>query len=93
MAKFYRKKKWVITAGLQNVLKFFQISFEPIFSPITDIKIFVAFLFILKMISKICLKVVTSEKIGWSEVASTLGTWYGGVVMGVLLSFDEAAIL
>jgi hypothetical protein len=45
------------------------------------------------MISKICLKVVTSEKIGWSEVASTLGTCYGGVVMGVLLSFDEAAIL
>jgi hypothetical protein len=39
------------------------------------------------------LKVVTSEKIGWSEVASTLGTLYGGVVMGVLLSFDEAAIL
>jgi hypothetical protein len=36
------------------------------------------------------LKVVTSEKIGWSGVASTLGTWYGGVVMGVLLSFDEA---
>jgi hypothetical protein len=39
------------------------------------------------------LKVVTSEKIGWSGVASTLVTWYGGVVMGVLLSFDEAAIL
>ncbi len=39
------------------------------------------------------LKVVTSEKIGWSEVASTLGTLYGGAVMGVLLSFDEAAIL
>ncbi len=39
------------------------------------------------------LKVVTSEKIGWSGVASTLGTWYGGVVMGVLFSFDEAAIL
>ena len=40
-----------------------------------------------------CLKVVTSEKIGWSGVTSTLGTWYGGVVMGVLLSFNEAAIL
>jgi hypothetical protein len=39
------------------------------------------------------LKVVTSEKIGWSGVASTLGTWHGGVVMGVLLSFDKAAIL
>jgi hypothetical protein len=26
-------------------------------------------------------------------VTSTLGTWYGGVVMGVLLSFNEAAIL
>jgi hypothetical protein len=41
----------------------------------------------------ISLKVVTSEKIGGSGVTSTLGTWYGGVVMGVLLSFDEAAIL
>jgi hypothetical protein len=38
------------------------------------------------------LKVVTSEKIGGSGVTSTLGTWYG-VVMGVLLSFNEAAIL
>jgi hypothetical protein len=32
------------------------------------------------------LKVVTSEKIGGSGVTSTLGTWYGGVVTGVLLS-------
>ncbi len=39
------------------------------------------------------LKVVTSEKIGGSRVTSTQGTWYGGVVMGVLLSFYEAAIL
>ncbi len=39
------------------------------------------------------LKVVNSEKIGWSGVALPLGTWYGGVVMGVLLSFDEATIL
>ncbi len=39
------------------------------------------------------LKVVTSEKIGGSGVISTLGTWYGGVVMGVLLPFNEAAIL
>ncbi len=39
------------------------------------------------------LKVVTSEKIGGSKVISTLGTWYGGVVMGVLLPFNEAAIL
>jgi hypothetical protein len=39
------------------------------------------------------LKVVTSEKIGGSEVTSTQGTWYGGVVMGVLFSFNEAAIL
>ena len=28
-----------------------------------------------------------------SGVTSTLGTWYGGVVMGVLLSFNVAAIL
>jgi hypothetical protein len=39
------------------------------------------------------LKVVTSEKTGGSGVISTLGTWYGGVVMGVLLTFNEAAIL
>ncbi len=32
------------------------------------------------------LKVVTSEKIGGFGVTSTLGTWYEGVVMGVLLS-------
>ncbi len=36
---------------------------------------------------------MTSEKIGGSGVTSTLGTWYGGVVMGVLLSFNEVAIL
>ncbi len=36
---------------------------------------------------------MTSEKIGGSGVTSTLGTWYGGVVMGVILSFNEAAIL
>jgi len=34
------------------------------------------------------LKVVSSEKIGGSGVTSSLGTWYGGVVMGVLLSFN-----
>ena len=39
------------------------------------------------------LKVVYSEKVGGSGVTSTLGIWYGGVVMGVLLSFNEAAIL
>ncbi len=39
------------------------------------------------------LKVVPSEKVCGSGVTSALGTWYGGVVMGVLLSFDEAAIL
>ncbi len=39
------------------------------------------------------LKVVSSEKVGGSRVTSTLGTWKGGVVMGVLLSFNEAAIL
>jgi hypothetical protein len=38
-------------------------------------------------------KVVTSEKIGGSRVISTLSTWYGGEVMGVLLLFNEAAIL
>jgi hypothetical protein len=36
------------------------------------------------------LKVVSGEKIGGSGVTSALGTWYGGVVMGVLLTFDEA---
>ncbi len=41
----------------------------------------------------VTLKVVTSEKIGGSGVISTLGTWYGGGVMGVLLTFNEAAIL
>ncbi len=30
------------------------------------------------------LKVVTNEKIRGSGVTSTLGTWYGGVLMGVL---------
>ncbi len=39
------------------------------------------------------LKVVSSEKVGGSGVTSALGTWYGGVVMGVLFFFDEAAIL
>jgi hypothetical protein len=39
------------------------------------------------------LKVVSSEKVGGSGVTSTLGTWYGGVVMGFLISFDEVAIL
>jgi hypothetical protein len=41
----------------------------------------------------VLLKAVTSEKIGGSGVISTLGTWYGGVVMGVPLPFNEAAIL
>jgi hypothetical protein len=35
------------------------------------------------------LKVVSSEKVGGSGVTSALGTWYGGLVMGVLLSFNE----
>ena len=39
------------------------------------------------------LKVMSKEKVGGSGVTSALGTWYGGVVMGVLVSFDEAAIL
>ncbi len=39
------------------------------------------------------LKVVSSEKVGGSGVTSTPGTCYGDVVMGVLLSFTEAAIL
>jgi hypothetical protein len=43
--------------------------------------------------NKNTLKVVTSEKIGGSGVISTLGTWYGGVVMGILLCFYQAAIL
>ncbi len=46
-----------------------------------------------KSLVRLPLKVVTSEKIGGSKVISTLGTWYGGVVMGVLLPFNEAAIL
>jgi hypothetical protein len=33
---------------------------------------------------KVTLKVVSSEKIGGSGVTSTLGTWYVGVVMGIL---------
>jgi hypothetical protein len=41
----------------------------------------------------IILKVVSSKQVGGSGVTSTLGTLYGGVVMGVLLSLDEAAIL
>ena len=44
-------------------------------------------------IVKLNLKVVTSEKIGESGVILTLGTWYGGVVMGVFFPFNEAAIL
>ncbi len=47
----------------------------------------------LRYIKNLTLKVMTSEKIGGSGVTSTLGTWYGGVVMCVLLSFYEAAIL
>jgi hypothetical protein len=39
------------------------------------------------------LKEMSNEKVGGSGVTSALGTWYGGVVRGVLLSFDEAAIL
>ncbi len=39
------------------------------------------------------LKVVTGEKVGGFGVKSTLGALYGNVVMGVLLSFDYAAIL
>ena len=46
-----------------------------------------------ELVFVVVLKVVTSEKIGGSGVTSTLGTWYGGVVMGVLLPFNEAAIL
>jgi hypothetical protein len=43
--------------------------------------------------SDVTLKVVSSEKVGGSGATSTLGTRYGGVVMGVLLSLNEAAIL
>jgi hypothetical protein len=52
-------------------------------------------MYVIKDYAKIlkALKVVSSEKVGGSGVTSTLGTWYGGVVMGVLLSFNEAAIL
>ncbi len=34
----------------------------------------------------------TVSIISGTGVTSALGTWYGDVVMGVLLSFDEAAI-
>ncbi len=66
---------------------FFRSFLSPFLALLQLFKFMLLFLFILKMISKICLKLVTSEKIGWSEVTSTLGTGYGGVVMGVLLSF------
>jgi hypothetical protein len=36
---------------------------------------------------------IKESTVGGSGVTSTQGTLYGGVVMGVLLSFDEAAIL
>jgi hypothetical protein len=36
------------------------------------------------------LKVVSSKKIGGTGVTSARGPWYWGVVMGVLLTFDEA---
>ncbi len=39
------------------------------------------------------LKGMSNEKVGGYGVTSALGTWYGGVAMGVLLSFNEAAIL
>jgi hypothetical protein len=39
------------------------------------------------------IKVVSSEKVGLSGVTSTLGTLYGDVVMGILLSLVEAARL
>jgi hypothetical protein len=42
------------------------------------------------MLGQCHLKLVTSEKIGGSGVISTLGTWYGGVVMGVLWGFKHA---
>jgi hypothetical protein len=45
---------------------------------------------LLNTIPQSLLKVVTSEKIGGSGVTSTLGTWYGGVVMGVLLSLHRS---
>ncbi len=35
------------------------------------------------------LKVVSSEKVGGSGATSTLGTWYGDVVMGILLSYFD----
>ncbi len=43
-------------------------------------------------VGKSFLKVVTSEKIGGSGVTSTLGTWYGGVVMGVLLCVQHVLV-
>jgi hypothetical protein len=49
--------------------------------------------FLIQKVYLLRIKIVTSEKIGGSGVISTLGTWYGAVVMGVLLPFNEAAIL
>jgi hypothetical protein len=45
------------------------------------------------IIFRYTLKVVSSEKVGRSGIASTIDTLYEGVMMGVLLSFDKAAIL
>jgi hypothetical protein len=47
----------------------------------------------MQMGCSIHLKVVSSEKVGRSGVTSTIGTWYGDVVMGILLFINEAAIL
>jgi hypothetical protein len=38
-----------------------------------------------KIFVNISLKVLSSEKVGWSGVTSTLGTLYGDMVMGILL--------
>jgi hypothetical protein len=40
----------------------------------------------------VMLKVVYSEKVGGSGVTSALGTWYGGVVMSVLLMRPPSCI-
>jgi hypothetical protein len=47
-------------------------------------------LFVLKVVAGVYTPI---KKVGWSGVTSTLATFYGDVVMGILLSLVEAAIL
>jgi hypothetical protein len=44
------------------------------------------------MICGATLKIVSSENVGGSGAKSTLGTWYGDVVMGILLSLKGLSL-